>query len=249
MSTNKVCATFREAVADLFDGAVLMIGGFGGVGGMPHYLLLALREQGARDLTIISNTMGIASAMGFGTPKGVRPVDVSILVENGQVRKAITTFPTSPSPSRPTAFELAYRRGQVELETVPQGTLTERMRAAGAGIAAFYTPTGVGTVVEQGKEKRVFDGREYILECALKSDFALIRARQADTLGNLVYRGTSRNFAPIMAMAARVTIAEVDYIVQPGELDPEAVVTTGIFVKRIVKRPSHTGGYQGMGAL
>ncbi len=234
---SKLMDSAAQAVADIPDGARVMIGGFGGVGGMPHLLILALRDHGARGLTIISNTAGIISAAGFGTPPGKRAFDHGLLIDNGQVKKVIASFPVSGSPSRPNAFERAFRRGEVELELVPQGTLAERIRAGGAGIAAFYTPTGAGTVIAQGKETRVFDGREYLLEHALKADFALVRAWKADTLGNLVYRGTSRTMNPLMAMAARVTIAEVDQVVEPGGLDPERVDTPGIFVDRIVQRP------------
>ena len=236
MATGKVFSSFAEAVADITDGAVIMMDGFGGPGGMPHSLIRALRDQGARRLTIISNTAGIATAIGFGTPPGLKPIDHSILIDNGQVKKIVASYPISPSPSRPSSFEKAYREGEVELELVPQGTLAERIRAGGAGIAAFYTPTGAGTLIAEGKETRIFEGREYLLEHALKADYALIRAHKADTLGNLIYRGSSRNFNAVMAAAARVTIAEVDEIVEPGVLDSENIHTPGIYVKRIVKR-------------
>lgn len=226
-----------EAVADVPNGAVILVDGFGGPGGMAHFLILALRDLGVRDLTLVSNTAGIAMAGGFGMPPHRRYIDHSILIENRQVRKVIASFPVTANPSRPSYFELAYRRGEVELEVVPQGTLVERIRCGGAGIAGFYTPTGVGTLVEQGKEKRVINGREYILEMALRGDYALVRAWKADRLGNLVYRGSSRNFNAPMATAARVTIAEVDEIVEPGELDPESIHTPCIFVHRLVLRP------------
>ena len=230
---NKVVSSFEEAVADVPDGAVIMMDGFGGPGGMPRRLIQALRAQGARDLTIISNTAGLP---GFGSIAGEPVVTHNVLVENGQVQKIVASFPVSPSPSRPNAFELAYRRGDIELELVPQGTLAERIRAGGAGIPAFYTPTGAGTPVAEGKETRTMEGREFILEHALRADYAFIRGHKADRLGNMVYKGTSRNFNVLMATAARVTIAEVDEIVEPGALDPEAVVTQGIYVKRIVTR-------------
>ena len=217
---SKVYDDGPSAIADLPDGATVFIDGFGGPGGMAHYLLVSLRDRGSRNLTIVSNTAGIARVVSFGTPPGHTAIDHSVLVENGQVAKAIASFPVSPSPTRPSEFELAYRRGECELELVPQGTLAERLRAGGAGIEAFYTPTGAGTLIAEGKESRVIDGREYILEHALRADFALIRAHKADTRGNLVYRGTSRNFNAVMAPAARVTVVEVDEIVQPGELDP-----------------------------
>ena len=234
---SKVYPGAAEAVADIPDGSVVMLDGFAGPGGMAQCLILALRNQGARDLTIVSNTAGIANVAGFGVPTGFRTVDHSLLVDSGQVRKAVASFPVSPSPSRPNSFELAYKRGEADLELVPQGTLAERIRAAGYGIAAFYTPTGAGTPIAEGKEVRVINGREYLLERALRADYALLRAHKADRLGNLVYKGTSRNFNAVMAPAADVTIVEVDEIVEPGELDPDAVVTPGIFVQRIVRRP------------
>ena len=211
---------------------------------MAHYLLVALRDRGSRGLTIVSNTAGIARVVSFGTPPGKTAIDHSLLIENGQVAKAIASFPVSPSVSRPSEFELAYRRGEVDLELVPQGTLAERLRAGGAGIPAFYTPTGAGTLISEGKESRVIDGREYILEYGLQADYAIIRAHQADTRGNLVYRGTSRNFNAVMAPAARITVVEVDEIVESGELDPEEIVTPGVFVQRIVRRPEGFTGYE-----
>ncbi len=241
---SKVYGDGPSAIADLPDGATVFIDGFGGPGGMAHYLLVSLRDRGSRNLTIVSNTAGIARVVSFGTPPDRTAIDHSVLVENRQVAKAIASFPVSPSVSRPSEFELAYRRGECDLELVPQGTLAERLRAGGAGIVAFYTPTGAGTLIAEGKESRVIDGREYILEHGLRADFALIRAHQADTRGNLVYRGTSRNFNAVMAPAARVTVVEVDEIVPAGELDPEAVVTPGIFVQRIVRRPDGFTGYE-----
>ena len=232
---NKIVPTFAEAVADIPDGAMLMIDGFAGPGGTPQNLIRALRDHGARDLTIISNTAGLASVTGFGTVPGDRPTDIGVLVENEQVKKVIASFPVSPSASRPTAFERAYREGNAELEVVPQGTLAERIRAGGAGIPAFYTPTGAGTLIAEGKEVRTFDGREHLLETALKADFALLRAHRADELGNTQYRGTSRNFNGVMATAAEVVVMEVDEIAKLGEIDPGAVHTPGIYVDRIVK--------------
>jgi len=235
MAVSKVVGSFAEAIADIPDGAWVMIDGFAGPGGTPQNLIGALRDHGARDLTIISNTAGLASVIGFGTVPGDRPIDIGVLIDNEQVKKVIASFPVSPSPSRQSSFERAYREGKVELEVVPQGTLAERIRASGAGIPAFYTPTGVGTMIAEGKETRVFDGREYLMERALTADFALLKARKADTLGNLVYRGTSQNFNGVMVMAARTTIIEVDDIVDPADLDPAAIDTPGIYVKRIVK--------------
>ena len=232
---NKIVPTFAEAVSDIPDGATLMIDGFAGPGGTPQNLIRALRDHGAGDLTIISNTAGLASVTGFGTVPGDIPTDIGVLVENEQVKKVIASFPVSPSASRPTAFERAYREGNAELEVVPQGTLAERIRAGGAGIPAFYTPTGAGTLIAEGKEVRTFDGREHLLETALKADFALLRAHRSDALGNTQYRGTSRNFNGVMATAAEVVVMEVDEIVEIGEIDPGAVHTPGIYVDRIVK--------------
>ena len=233
MPGSKLIPSFAQAVADIPSGAVIMLDGFGGAGGMAQQLILALRDQGARELTIISNTAGL---IGFGTIGGQPSVTHGILIESGQVRKVIASFPVGRSASQPSPFELAYRRGEVELEVVPQGTLAERIRAGGAGIAGFYTPTGAGTPIAEGKETRTFHGRQYILERALQADYALVRAAKADRLGNLVYRGTSRNFNSLMAAAAGVTIAEVDELVEPGELDPEVVVTPCVYVQRIVLR-------------
>ena len=235
--TQKVVDSFATAVADIPDGAWLMIDGFAGPGGTPQNLIAALRDHGARDLTIISNTAGLASVIGFGTIAGDRPVDIGVLVDNEQIRKVIASFPVSPSPSRPTSFEKAYLEGKVDLEVVPQGTLAERIRAGGAGIPAFYTPTGAGTLMAEGKEVREFDGREHLLEYALKADFALLRGHRADTSGNTVYRGTSRSFNAVMATAAAVTILEVDEVVEVGDLDPEGIHTPGIFVDRVVEIP------------
>ena len=241
---GKVFASGLEAVQDLPDDAVVNIDGFAGPGGMPHYLLTALRVQGAKGLTIIGNTAGIARVGGFGTPPGRQAIDHSILVDRNQVAKAIASYPVSPSASRPSSFELAYQRGEVELEVVPQGTLAERLRAGGAGVGAFYTPTGAGTLLAEGKETRIIDGKEYVLETGLIADFCLIRGLKADTLGNVVYKGTSRNFNAVMAPAARVTVVEVDEIVEPGELGPEEIVTPGVYVDRIVQRPADFSPYE-----
>lgn len=225
---NKVFETFDEAVRDVPDGAVIMIGNFAGPGGTPFYLIQALRKQGARNLTIIANTAG-----GIGLTLDYD--DHRVLFENKQVKKVIASFPFSTSASRPSAAEKQILSGEVELEILPQGTLAERIRAGGAGVPAFYTPTGVSTVIEKGKEVRVFDGRPCLLERAIKADYAFVRAFKSDSMGNLVYRGTQRQFNPIMATAARTTIAEVDEIVEAGALDPESVVTPGLFVHRVVK--------------
>jgi 3-oxoacid CoA-transferase len=219
---DKPLLTAAAAVADIPDGASILLGGFGVLQGWPHELLLALRERGVRDLTIICNSPG------FG------PYSPQILAESNQIKKLIASF--GGYSYRVTPLSEQIGRGKVEFELVPQGTLAERIRAGGAGIPAFFTPTGVGTLIEEGKEKRVFNGREYLMETALRADFALIRAHKADTQGNLTYRRTARNFNPPYATAATVTIAEIDEIVEPGLLDPETVATPGIFVHRLVRR-------------
>ncbi len=233
---NKIFPSFSEAVHDIPDQAVIMMDGFGGAGGMPQHLILALRDHGAQNLTVISNTGGLA---GFGSIAGQLSITHSTLIESRQVRKVICSFPVSRSPSNPNHLEIAYQRGEVDVEVVPQGTLAERIRAGGAGIVAFYTPTGVGTYVANGKEVRNFDGREYLMEYALVADYAFIRASRADHFGNLVYRGTSRSFNQLMAAAAKITIVEVDDIVPLGYLDPELIATPGLYVDRVVKRQSY----------
>ncbi len=222
MSVQKARYSAVEAIADIQDGASILIGGFGVLQGWPHELLFALQDTGVRDLTIICNSPG------FG------PLSPQILAENGQVSKLIASFGGYAYRTTPLSEQIG--RGEVAFEIVPQGTLVERIRAGGAGIPAFFTPTGVGTAVAEGKEKRIFQGQEYLMETALQADFALIRAYQADAAGNLIYRRTARNFNPPFASAAAVTIAEVDHIVEPGQLDPEAIATPGIFVNRLVPR-------------
>ena len=246
---GKVFPDAASAVGDIPDGATILMDGFGGIGGMAHYLMLALRDQRTRDLTVVGNTVGIARVSAFGQPPspGLQAVDHAILVERGQIKHAIASFPVSPSPSRPSAFEVAYQRGEVTLEVVPQGTLAERLRAGGAGVPAFFTPTGAGTVVAEGKQTRTIDGREYVLEQAIRGDYAFIRAHKADTAGNLVYRGTSRNFNASMATAAQITIAEVNEIVEAGELDPDEIVTPGLYVDRIVQRPEGFSPFRPVG--
>jgi len=212
-----------EAVADIPDGASIMIGAFSGTVGAPTQLVQALIDRGVRELTIIAN----------GAPGLVREGPPA-LPRAEQLRKAICSFPVSNSTrGGPNPFEERLNKGEVELEMVPQGTLAERMRAAGAGIPAFFTPTGVGTEMAAGKEEREFEGRRYMMERWLKADYALVKARKGDRLGNLVYRGTARNFNPLMAMAANVTIAEIDELYEPGELEPERIDTPGIFVDRL----------------
>jgi 3-oxoacid CoA-transferase A subunit len=228
MAINKVFNSFKEAVADVKDGSTVFIGNFAGPGGTPFFLIKALREQGAKNLTLVANTAG-----GIGLTLDYD--DHRILFQNHQVKKMIASFPFSTSAKRPSDAEKQILAGEVVLEMVPQGTMAERIRAGGAGIAAFYTPVGPGTVFEEGKERRYFNGRPYLMELGLKGDVALVRAWKADTMGNLIFRGTQRQFNPIMAMAADLTIAEVDEIVQPGEINPNCVVVPSIFVKRIVK--------------
>ncbi|HZT74170.1 MAG TPA: CoA transferase subunit A [Terriglobales bacterium] len=214
---NKVIATAEEAVADIPAGATVMIGGFG-LCGNPENLIAALARRGVGNLVIISNNAGIDD------------VGIGVLLAAGQIRKMIATYVGENKK-----FEELARSGQLETELVPQGTFAERIRAGGAGIPAFYTPAGVGTVVAEGKEQRDFDGQRYLMERWLRADFALIKAFRGDRWGNLIYRKTARNFNPVMATAARVTIAEVEELVAPGEIDAEAVVTPGIFVHRVVR--------------
>jgi 3-oxoacid CoA-transferase A subunit len=231
---KKVYLNPDEAVADIFDGATIMIGGFGSFGGLPINLITALAKRGSRDLTIIANAGGV----GFELSKRIKPggyPDTGQLFERGQVKKFIGSVPALGGMPPTAPIEKAHNDGQVQIELVPQGTLAERIRAGGGGLGGFYTRVGLGTPVESGKEKKIINGKEYILETALTADFALIKAHKADTLGNLVYRGTARCFNPVMATAARVTIVEVDHLVQPGEIDPEMVVTPHIFVHRIVE--------------
>lgn len=234
MTTNKRYQTCREAVADIPDGATVMIGGFGSFGGLPTHLIVALAEQSARDLTVIANMGGV----GFELSGRIKPggyQDAGVLFEHGQVKKFIGSVPALGGMPPTSPLELAYNAGTLALETVPQGTLAERIRCAAGGLGGFYTRVGAGTVVAEGKETKVIDGNEYILELPLTADYALIKASKADELGNLLYRGTARCFNPVMAAAAQVTIVEVDEIVEAGGLDPEAVVTPHVYVNRIVE--------------
>jgi len=212
---NKVVASADEAIGDVFDGATIMVGGFG-LCGMPENLIRALQRRGTKNLTTISNNVGV-DGLGMG-----------LLLANGQIVRHIGTYVGENK-----LLEQMVINHQIDLQLIPQGTFSERMRAAGAGIAAFYTPTGYGTVVAEGKETREFDGRPYVLEHALKADFAFVKAWKGDKWGNLVYRKTARNFNPMMATAAKVTIAEVEELVEVGELDPDIVHTPSVFVKRI----------------
>ena len=223
---SKIFYSVDMAIADIPSGATIMVGGFG-VTGVPFTLIRALSNKGINNLTIISNS-----------PGGRLPdIDLSVLINNRQVKKVIASYPVYSGKF--SAFEKKYLEGEVELEMVPQGTFAERIRAGGAGIPAFYTPTGVGTALADGKEKRMFNSKKYVLEFALKADFALIKAYKADKMGNLIYHRSARNFNPNMATAARITIAEVDEIVETGELDPETIVTPSIFVERVVKGEKH----------
>jgi len=215
---DKAMASVREAVADMSDGASVMIGGFG-TAGMPDELIEALIDRGVGDLTIINNNAGNGET------------GVAALIKAGRVRKIICSFPRQSDSHH---FDARYRAGEIELELVPQGNLAARIQAAGAGLGAIFTPTGYGTLLAEGKETRRIDGRDYVLEYPIHADFALIKAHRADRWGNLVYRKTARNFGPIMAMAARTAIVQVDEIVPLGSLDPETVVTPGIFVQRVV---------------
>jgi 3-oxoacid CoA-transferase len=220
-SRDKVAASAAAAVADIANGARILLGGFGVIQSWPLSLITALHQRGVRDLTIICNTPGVG------------PTSPQILAENHQIKKLIASF--AAYPTRPTPVEAAIKSGEIELELVPQGTLVERVRAGGAGLPAFYTPTGVGTAAATGKEERVFDGRRHILERAIRADFALLRAATADRYGNVIYRRGARNFNPLFATGAATTIVEVDRIVEPGDIDPEAVVTPHIFVDRVVQ--------------
>src|SRR6187549_2794082 len=213
---NKIVSSVTAAVADIRDGAIVMIGGFG-TAGMPSELIDALIAQGARDLTIVNNNAGNGDT------------GLAALLKTKRVRKIICSFPRQTDSW---VFDELFRAGAIELELVPQGNLAERIRAAGAGIGAFFTPTGYGTLLAEGKETREINGRQYVLEYPIHADFALIKADRGDRWGNLVYRKTARNFGPIMATAAKCTIAQVRETVELGGLDPESVVTPGIFVKR-----------------
>jgi 3-oxoacid CoA-transferase subunit A len=213
----KVQTSITEAIHDIQDGATIMVGGFGLVG-IPEKLILGLREKGVRDLTIISNNCGVDD---FG---------LGILLQNRQIRKMVSSYVGENKE-----FERQYLSGELEVELVPQGTLAERIRAGGAGIPAFYTPAGVGTPIAEGREVRSFNGKEYLLESGMTADFALVKAWKGDSTGNLIYSKTTRNFNPMMATAGRVTIAEVEELLEPGGLDPNFVHTPGIYVQRVIR--------------
>jgi len=218
---NKIVQTMAEAMAGIRDGSVILLGGFGSIG-QPNALIYGLIEQGAKDLTVVANNAGVGHT------------GLARLMEVGRVRKIICSFPRT---SDPVVFESLYRTGRIELEVVPQGTMAERLRAAGAGVPAFYTATAAGTMLGHGKEEREFGGRKYILEQALAGDVALLEAWEADRWGNLTYNSSARNFNPVMATAAKLTIAQAQHIVELGALDPEKVMTAGIFVHRVVYVP------------
>ena len=222
---NKIVSSTKDAVDDIFDGATILISGFGEAGS-PVELIHALIDKGSKNLTVVSNNAGSGN------------VGLAALIENKQVKKIICSFPRTVIS---VVFPELYRRGEIELELVPQGTLAERIRAGGAGIPAFYTPTSVNTSLAEGKETRDFDGKTYVLEHAIKGDFALVKCNCADKYGNLTYYKTARNFGPIMCMGATTTIVQAKKIVELGEIDPECVVTPGIFVKRVVevRNPAH----------
>jgi 3-oxoadipate CoA-transferase alpha subunit len=225
---DKRVSSAEEALAGVADGSIVFVGGFGSVG-QPALLIDALIDQGARELTLVANNAGAGR------------VGLARLLDLGRVRKIICSFPRS---SDPVVFETLYKAGQVELEIVPQGTLAERMRAAGAGIPAFYTPTSVGTRLAGSKELREIGGRQCVLEHALKADVALIEAWRADRWGNLVYRASGRNFNPVMAMGAKLTVVQTQHLAESGELDPESIVTPGIWVDRVLHVPyGNPGGF------
>lgn len=214
---SKVVPSAKEAIKDVFDGATIMFGGFG-LCGIPENLIQALLENGSKNLTCVSNNAGVND---FG---------LGLIMKNGQIKKMISSYVGENE-----LFEKLFLSGKLEVELVPQGTLAERIRAGGSGIPAFYTPTGVGTKVAEGKEQKIFDGKPYILEKALKADFSFVKAWKADTYGNLQYRMTTRNFNPMMATAAKVTIVEAEQIVPVGSLDPDHIHTPGVYVKRLIK--------------
>ena len=229
---DKLRSSVLDALADIHDGATVMIGGFGGAG-QPAELIDGLIAQGARDLVIVNNNAGNGDT------------GLAALLKNGQVRKIICSFPRQADSH---VFDALYRAGKLELELVPQGNLAERIRAAGAGIGGFFTPTGYGTDLAKGKETREIYGRMYVFESPIHADFALIKAEQGDRWGNLTYRKTARNFGPIMAMAAKVSIASVHEVLELGSIDPEHVITPGLFVQRLVQVPRTATGPAGFKA-
>ncbi|WML55003.1 CoA transferase subunit A [Neobacillus sp. PS3-12] len=216
MKGSKVITSFSEAVSDIKDGSTIIVGGFG-LSGIPEFLIQALKEKGSKDLTIVSNNCGVDD-WGLG-----------LLLANRQIKKMVSSYVGENK-----IFEQQFLSGELEVELTPQGTLAERIRAGGAGIPGFYTATGVGTPIAEGKETKEFNGKNYLLEEGIMGDFALVKAWKADTLGNLVFRKTARNFNPLAAMAGKITIAEVEEIVEPGELDPDQIHTPGVYVQRLL---------------
>jgi 3-oxoacid CoA-transferase subunit A len=216
MKGSKVITSFSEAVSDIKDGSTIIVGGFG-LSGIPEFLIQALKEKGSKDLTIVSNNCGVDD-WGLG-----------LLLANRQIKKMVSSYVGENK-----IFEQQFLSGELEVELTPQGTLAERIRAGGAGIPGFYTATGVGTPIAEGKETKEFNGKTYLLEEGIVGDFALVKAWKADTLGNLVFRKTARNFNPLAAMAGKITIAEVEKIVEPGELDPDQIHTPGVYVQRLL---------------
>lgn len=216
---NKIVDSAAEAVSEIFDGAIVMVGGFGEAGS-PIELIHALIDHGAKDLTIVSNNTGSGH------------IGLAALIENRQVAKTICSFPRTANSK---VFPELYHAGEIELELVPQGTLAERIRAGGAGIPAFYTPASVNTPLAEGKESRIFNDIQYVLEYGIKADFALVKCHEADKYGNLTYHATARNFGPIMCTAAKVSIVQTRNIVEPGQIDPEVVITPGIYVNKVVE--------------
>lgn len=229
---NKIINTIAEALSDIADGSTIMIGGFGGAG-QPNELIDGLIAQGAKDLIIVNNNAGNGDT------------GIAALLAAGRVRKIICSFPRQVDSH---VFDALYRAGKLDLELVPQGNLAERIRAAGAGIGAFFTPTGFGTELGKGKEVRELNGRMQVLEQPIHADFALIKAERGDRWGNLTYRMTARNFGPVMATAAKITVASVHEVAALGEIDPETVITPGIYVRRVVKIPRAATGHSGSSA-
>ena len=236
MSKKNIYSSYKEAIKDLSNNTSIMIGGFGVQGGQPTNLMLALRDMNLSDLTLIGNVAGISMITGYGWKKSDKHkiIDQSIFFEKKQVKKIICSFPIPAQREPISEIEKAWKNNESEVEIIPQGTLAEKIRAGGSGIAAFYTKTGVGTIIETNKETKIINGEKYLLEYALNADVAIIKAHISDEKGNLIYKGTSRAFNPIMATAASLTIAEVDKIVSSNDIDPERIGTPGIYVDRIV---------------
>ena len=236
MSKKIIYSSYKEAIKDLSNDTSIMIGGFGVQGGQPTNLMLALRDMNLSDLTLIGNVAGISMITGYGWKKSDKHkiIDQSIFFEKKQVKKIICSFPIPAQREPISEIEKAWKNNESEVEIIPQGTLAEKIRAGGSGISAFYTKTGVGTIIETNKETKIINGEKYLLEYALNADVAIIKAHISDEKGNLIYKGTSRAFNPIMATAASLTIAEVDKIVSSNDIDPERIGTPGIYVDRIV---------------